>query len=301
MATRVEAVGTALGRVSRLWRRPARRGARIPYVPSAIVGLLLFCAIFANVISPHHPRGADETQRERVVKTLVPPFQSWDNILGTDRKGLDILSRMIHGARTSAIISLIALGSGVTVGTVLGLVAGYRGGWVDAVIMRLVDAALAFPLILVALLIVVVLGPGIQNIILAIAATVWARFARQVRGEVLSLKGREFVTLAKIAGVPEHQIIIKHIFPNVVNTLLIVISLQVGQVILTEASLSFLGLGLPPGDPAWGIMVAEGRNFVIDAWWMSLFPGIAITMVVLAFNFFGDWLRDTLDPKLRRI
>lgn len=120
-------------------------------------------------------------------------------------------------------------------------------------------------------------------------------------GEVLSLKERDFVTLAKIAGVPEQQILIRHIFPNVVNTLLIVVSLQVGQVILTEASLSFLGLGLPPGDPAWGIMVAEGRNFVNDAWWLSLFPGIAITLVVLAFNFFGDWLRDTLDPKLRRI
>ncbi len=301
MATAANTVGTALGRVYRRWRRPGARGTRIPYVPLAIVGLLLFCAVFANLISPHDPRGADETQRERVVKTLMPPFQNWDNPLGTDRTGRDILSRLIHGARTSAIISLIALGSGVLAGTVLGLVAGYRGGWADAVIMRLVDAALAFPLILVALLIVVVLGPGIQNIILAIAATVWARFARQVRGEVLSLKEREFVTLAKIAGVPEHQIILKHIFPNVVNTLLIVISLQVGQVILTEASLSFLGLGLPPGDPAWGIMVAEGRNFVIDAWWMSLFPGIAITLVVLAFNFFGDWLRDTLDPKLRRI
>ncbi len=301
MATRAEAVGTAWGRVSRLWRRSGMRRARIPYVPLAIVGLLLFCAIFANLISPHHPRGGDETQRERVVKTLNPPFQSWDNPLGTDRKGLDILSRLIYGARTSAIISLIALGSGVLVGTVLGLVAGYRGGWVDVVIMRLVDAALAFPLILVALLIVVVLGPGIQNIILAIAVTVWARFARQVRGEVLSLKERDFVTLAKIAGVPEQEIILRHIFPNVLNTLLIVVSLQVGQVILTEASLSFLGLGLPPGDPAWGIMVAEGRNFVIDAWWLSLFPGIAITLVVLAFNFFGDWLRDTLDPKLRRL
>jgi len=164
-----------------------------------------------------------------------------------------------------------------------------------------VDAALAFPLILVAMLIVVILGTGIQNIILAIAATVWARFARQVRGEVLSIKERDFVTLAKIAGVSEPAIIARHIFPNVVNTLLIVVSLQVGQVILTEASLSFLGLGLPPGDPAWGIMVAEGRNFVIDAWWLSLFPGIAITLVVLAFNFFGDWLRDTLDPKLRRL
>lgn len=300
MATTAGAAGTAIDRVTRLWRRP-RRGARIPVVPLTIVGVLLFCAVFANIISPHHPRGADETQRERVLKTLMPPFQSWDNPLGTDRMGRDILSRLIHGARTSAIISLIALGSGVAVGTVLGLVAGYRGGWVDAVIMRLVDAALAFPLILVALLIVVVLGPGIQNIILAIAATVWARFARQIRGEVLSLKERDFITLAKIAGVPEQMIIIRHIFPNVVNTLLIVVSLQVGQVILTEASLSFLGLGLPPGDPAWGIMVAEGRNFVIDAWWLSFFPGVAITLVVLAFNFFGDWLRDTLDPKLRRL
>jgi peptide/nickel transport system permease protein len=300
MATTGSTVGTALGRVSRLWRRP-ERGTRIPFIPLAIVGGLLFCAVFADLISPHHPRGADETQRERVLKTLVPPFQNWDNILGTDRTGRDILSRLIHGARTSAIISLIALGSGVLVGTVLGLVAGYRGGWVDALIMRLVDAALAFPLILVAMLIVVVLGPCLQNIILAIAATVWARFARQVRGEVLSIKERDFVTLAKIAGVSEPVIIARHIFPNVVNTLLIVVSLQVGQVILTEASLSFLGLGLPPGDPAWGIMVAEGRNFVIDAWWLSLFPGIAITLVVLAFNFFGDWLRDTLDPKLRRI
>jgi peptide/nickel transport system permease protein len=277
------------------WGRPYRKPPLVGWdkSPKALE--------IADLISPHHPRGADETQRERVLKTLVPPFQNWDNILGTDRTGRDILSRLIHGARTSAIISLIALGSGVLVGTVLGLVAGYRGGWVDALIMRLVDAALAFPLILVAMLIVVVLGPGLQNIILAIAATVWARFARQVRGEVLSIKERDFVTLAKIAGVSEPVIIARHIFPNVVNTLLIVVSLQVGQVILTEASLSFLGLGLPPGDPAWGIMVAEGRNFVIDAWWLSLFPGIAITLVVLAFNFFGDWLRDTLDPKLRRI
>ncbi|MBM3943656.1 MAG: ABC transporter permease [SAR202 cluster bacterium] len=300
MATATGVAGSALGRVSRLWRRPGRI-RRIPVVPLSIVALLLVCAIFANIISPHDPRGADETQRERVLKTLVPPFQNWDNPLGTDRRGLDVLTRLIYGARTSAVISMIALGFGVVAGTVLGLVAGFRGGWADAIIMRLVDAALAFPLILVAMLIVVVLGPGIQNIILAIAATVWARFARQVRGEVLSIKERDFVTLARIAGVPDQTIIARHILPNVVNTLLIVVSLQIGNVILTEASLSFLGLGLPPGDPAWGIMVAEGRNFVIDAWWLSLFPGIAITLVVLAFNFFGDWLRDTLDPKLRRL
>ena len=231
---------------------------------------------------------------------MVPPFQSWDNPLGTDRIGRDVLSRMIHGARTSAVISVVALGTGVLVGTVVGLVAGYRGGWIEAIIMRLVDTVLAFPLILVALLIIVVLQPGIHSIILAIAATSWARFARQVRGEVLVTKQLDFVTLAVIAGVPETVILRRHIFPNVVNTLLIVVSLQVGGVILTEASLSFLGLGLPPDEPAWGIMVSEGRNFVISAWWLSFFPGVAITLVVLAFNFFGDWLRDTLDPKLRR-
>jgi peptide/nickel transport system permease protein len=296
----ISTVGTAIAQTARTWRQ-RRLTRRLPWMPLLVVFILAVCAVFADLISPHHPRGMDETTRERAQKTLTPPFQSWDNPLGTDRTGRDILSRLIYGARTSAIISMIALGSGVAVGTVLGLVAGYRGGWVDALVMRLVDTVLAFPLILVAMLIVVVLGTGIQNIILAIAVTVWARFARQVRGEVLSLKERDFVILGRIAGLPDYLILSRHIFPNVVNTLLIVISLQVGTVILTEASLSFLGLGLPPGDPAWGIMVAEGRDFVIDAWWLSLFPGIAITMVVLAFNFFGDWLRDTLDPKLRRV
>jgi peptide/nickel transport system permease protein len=151
------------------------------------------------------------------------------------------------------------------------------------------------------LLIIVVLEPGIHSIILAIAATSWARFARQVRGEVLVTREQDFVTLAIIAGVSDPVILWRNIFPNVVNTMLIVVSLQVGGVILTEASLSYLGLGLPPDEPAWGIMEAEGRTFIISAWWLSLFPGVAITLVVLAFNFFGDWLRDSLDPKLRRV
>ena len=295
----VSTVSTTVGRSARLWRRGSGL-RRIPVIPIVVVVVLALCAVFANVLSPHDPRGKDESIRIRTQKTLLPPFQSWDNPLGTDRTGRDVLSRMIHGARTSAVISIIALGSGVLVGAVLGLIAGYRGGWLGAVIMRLVDTVLAFPLILVALLIIVVLEPGIHSIILAIAATSWARFARQVRGDVLVAKEQGFVTLAIIAGVPEATIIWRHIFPSVINTLLVVVSLQVGQVILTEASLSYLGLGLPPDEPAWGIMVSEGRNFVISAWWLSLFPGLAITLVVLAFNFFGDWLRDTLDPKLRR-
>jgi peptide/nickel transport system permease protein len=297
MAT-ISAVSTAAGRAARTWRR--RRIRHYPWIPICVVAILAVCAVFAGAIAPHDPRGKDETIRIRVQKTLLPPFQSWDNPLGTDRTGRDVLSRMIYGARTSAVISMIALGTGALVGTVLGLAAGYRGGWIDAIIMRLVDTVLAFPLILVALLIIVVLEPGIHSIILAIAATSWARFARQVRAEVLVTKQLDFVTLAVIAGVPEGVILWRHIFPNVVNTLLIVVSLQVGGVILTEASLSYLGLGLPPDEPAWGIMVSEGRNFIISGWWLSFFPGVAITLVVLAFNFFGDWLRDSLDPKLRR-
>ena len=180
------------------------------------------------------------------------------------------------------------------------MIAGYKGGWSDILIMRVSDAALGFPTVLVAMIIVTLLGAGMGNIVLAVVITVWARFARMIRGDVLAIKEYDFVTSAKIAGVSTPMIIARHIFPNTVNTLMVITSLQVGQVILLEASLSFLGLGLPPGAPAWGIMVSEGRTVILEVWWLALFPGLAITIVVLAFNFFGDWLRDTLDPKLRR-
>jgi peptide/nickel transport system permease protein len=194
----------------------------------------------------------------------------------------------------------VALGTGALAGTLVGLTSGCRGGWFDTLTMRAADAALGFPNILVAMIIVVLLGAGIEIIILAVALTVWARFSRMIRGDVLAIKELDFVTAAKIAGVSTPIIILRHIFPNTINTLMVITSLQVGQVILLEASLSFLGLGLPPGAPAWGIMVSEGRAVILDVWWLSLFPGVAITLVVLTFNFFGDWLRDTLDPKLRR-
>jgi peptide/nickel transport system permease protein len=221
--------------------------------------------------------------------------------LGTDIMGRDMLSRLIYGARTSVFISLIALGTGAFVGTVVGLVSGFREGWFDTLAMRTADAALGFPTILVAMVIVVLMGAGIESIILAVVLTVWARFARMIRGEVLSIKSMDFVTFARIAGVAMPVIIWRHIFPNTVNTLMVITSLQVGQVILLEASLSFLGLGLPVGEPAWGIMVSEGKAVILDVWWLSLLPGLAITAVVLAFNFFGDWMRDALDPKLRRL
>jgi peptide/nickel transport system permease protein len=306
MAT-VTSVATTASRAG--WLRQLRsrsRRLKLPWVSISIVSVLVTCAAFANVLAPHDPVEINMLE-SRMSPAIISAFWggedanwSWNHPLGTDVMGRDMLSRLIYGARTSVFISLVALGTGMVAGTALGLMAGYRGGWVDALIMRIADAALGFPTILVAMIIVVLLGAGIQNIVLAVLLTVWARFARMIRGDVLSIKELDFITQAKIAGVSPFMIMARHIFPNIVNTLLVITSLQIGQVILLEASLSFLGLGLPPGEPAWGIMVAEGRTVIVDVWWLSLLPGLSITIVVLAFNFFGDWMRDTMDPKLRR-
>ena len=278
-------------RLMRLARRVRR--ARLPWVPITILASILICAAFAELIAPHDPRDID------ILKKNIAPGETASHLLGTDILGRDILSRLIFGARTTVIISFVSLAAAALVGTALGVVSGYKGGWIDAIIMRGVDAALGFPTILLAMVIVVFLGSGTINIILAVTLTFWARFARMVRGDVLAIKTLDFVTLARITGVSTPVIMWRHIFPNVINTLTVVSSLLVGQIILLEASLSFLGLGLAPGDPAWGIMVAEGRSVILDVWWLSLFPGLAIMIVVLAFNFFGDWLRDTLDPQLQ--
>ena len=280
---------------SSTWRFVVRlRQARLPWIPILVLFLILVCAAFAELIAPHDPL------KINVLNKHLAPGESSSHLLGTDSLGRDILSRLIYGARTTVIITFVSLLAGAVVGTVLGLISGYWGGWVDAVIMRIVDAALGFPTVLLAMIIVVFLGTGTINIILAVALTFWARFARMARGDVLSVKVQDFVILAQITGVSTPVLIWRHIFPNVVNTLTVISSLLVGQIILLEAALSFLGLGLAPGSPAWGIMVAEGRDILIDVWWLSLFPGLAITIVVLAFNFFGDWLRDTLDPRLRQ-
>lgn len=280
--------------LQRRWRQ--MQELRLPWIPIFVLMVLVVCAVFADLLAPYDPKEID------VLKGVqrVGPFESSENWLGVDMLGRDMLSRLIHGARISAFISLVSLGFGAAVGTAIGIASGYFGGKTDAFIMRLCDAVMGFPTILLALIIVAILGAGILNVIIAIMATVWARFARQIRGEVLTLKERDFVTMAVVAGVPSHTIMARHIFPNVVNTVLIVVSLLVGQTILLEASLSFLGVGVPPGEPAWGIMVSEGRNNLINVWWLSLLPGLAITSVVIAMNLFGDWLRDTLDPKLRR-
>ncbi len=294
------AVSTAtagvVGRYGRLGRTVLQaKRLRLPWIPIVILTTLIVSAVFAPLLAPHDPTEIS------LGDVRIAPFKTMTHPLGTDVLGRDILSRLIFGARNSATISLTALAVGVTLGTTLGLVSGYVGKWVDTIIMRITDGLLGFPSILVAMIVIAVMGTGIQNIVVAVAATTWPRFARMVRGEALSAKERDYVIMARVIGVPPHVIVRRHIFSAVANTVMIIASIMVAQVILLEASLSFLGLGFPPGAPAWGIMVAEGRQAILTAWWLSLIPGLVITAVVMAFNYFGDWLRDTLDPKLRRL
>ena len=223
-------------------------------------------------------------------------------LLGTDHLGRDLLTRTIHGARISLIMAAVTLGVGGTIGIALGLLAGWYGRFVDEFIMRLVDIELAVPLILVALVLVVALGgPSLTIIVGLLAIWIWPRFARMVRGEVLRLKEMDYVALARVSGASTWRIMLVHLFPGTINTVIVVATLQVGTVILVEASLSFLGAGVPPPTPAWGSMVADGRDRLADAWWIATIPGVVILLTVMALNIFGDWLRDTLDPRLRQL
>ncbi len=222
-------------------------------------------------------------------------------LLGTDQLGRDLLSRVIYGARISLIVAAVTLLVGGTIGVTLGLVAGWYGSWVDELIMRFVDVMLSLPLILVALVLVVALGQSFTIIVTVLCLFIWPRFARQVRGEVLTLKTKDYVALAKVSGASTPRILMVHIFPGTINTLIVVATLQVGIVILLESVLSFLGAGVPPPTAAWGSMVSDGRDRLAGFWWIATFPGLAIMLTVMSLNLFGDWLRDKLDPRLRQI
>jgi peptide/nickel transport system permease protein len=275
------------------------RKRELPWFPGVVLAALVLTAVFAAYLAPQSPTEGDITQK------LIPPIWmergDWEHPLGTDRFGRDVLSRIIYGSRISLLVSLIAIGVAGTFGTALGLISGYRGGLIDAVLMRLTDIALSLPLILIAVVLVAVSEPSFRNVILVIALLLWPRFARQIRGETLAIKQQDFVALAVVAGRSSWWIMSRHIFPNVVPTLLVITTLQVGYVILLEGTLSFLGVGVPPPNPAWGLMIADGRGFLATAWWISLFPGLAMLLIVLAVNLMGDWLRDHLDPKLRQL
>jgi peptide/nickel transport system permease protein len=277
-----------------------RAGRRqLPWFPGVILVTLVVTAVFAPYLSPHSPTDGDITRK------LIPPVWTeqgnWEHPLGTDRFGRDVLSRIIYGSRISLAVSLIAIFVAGTLGTMLGLISGYRGGLTDAALMRLTDVGLSLPIVLIAVVMVAVSEPSFRNVILVIALLLWPRFARQIRGETLAIKEQDFVALAVVAGRSSAWIIRRHIFPNVVPTLLVITTLQVGFVVLLEGTLSFLGVGVPPPNPAWGLMIADGRGFLATAWWISLFPGLAMLLTVLAVNLMGDWLRDHLDPRLRQI
>jgi peptide/nickel transport system permease protein len=277
-----------------------RQARRYPVVPLALlVFLLVVPAALAPQIAPYDPL------RGSLAKRLKPPV--WmeggtsDHLLGTDKLGRDILSRMIHGARVSLAVSLIAIVVGGVIGVSLGLVSGYFGGKTDALLMRLVDISLSLPTILLALVLVAAVGPSFGTVIIVLVVLLWARYARLVRGETLVIKERDFIARARVAGASHARIMFRYMFPNVVNSLTVLATLQVGYVILLESALSFLGAGLPRPTPAWGLMIADGRELIVTAWWVSMFPGLAIMLTVLALNLLGDWLRDHLDPKLRNI
>ena len=271
----------------------------MPWLSVLVIATMLCMAIFAPLLAPYSP--IDQTLRDK----LLPPFWveggSTKYLLGTDAFGRDILSRLIYGARVSLIVAALALTAGGGVGLLIGIVAGYMGGVVESILMRLVDAAFTFPAILFALLLSVTMGQGLGTLVIAISLLLWASFARIIRGEVLALKQRDFVALAKVRGCSEPRIMLTHILPNVLNTFMVLTTLNIGVVIIAEAALSFLGAGIPPPTPTWGLMVSEGRGRIAEAWWVSLIPGLAITALVLSVNLFGDWLRDRLDPRLRQL
>ena len=272
---------------------------RLPVVPTTIIVLFIVISLFGEWLTP-----ASAYEQNLRLRFLPPSWLEGGDarfLLGTDNLGRDILSRIIVGARASFIVAISALTFGSALGSIIGLASGYFGGRLDTFIMRTADGMMAFPLVLAALLLVAVIGPGVHTVVIATSLVLWARFARLIRSEVLSVRERDFVKLARIAGASSLRIMFVHILPNVLNSVVVLLTLQLGFVIIVEATLSFLGAGVPPPTPTWGQMVAGGRTYIETAWWISVFPGLAIAAVVLAFNLLGDWLRDHLDPKLRQL
>ncbi|MBM4441378.1 MAG: ABC transporter permease [Candidatus Rokubacteria bacterium] len=293
MATRVATIGLS-------WGLSAFRMKGFPWFPVSTLLILALVAIFADVIAPHSPEVGSLGAR------FKPP--AWQEggtsqyILGTDHLGRDVFSRLLFGARVSIVVGLLAVVVAGTLGTALGILSGYMGKWVDQIVMRVTDTWLALPALTFAIFLAAILGPSEMNIVIILSAVYWTRYARVIRGEVLSLKEREFVRLAVVAGCSKWTIMKRHILPNVLNSAIVLASLQLGVVIVAEASLSFLGVGVPPPKPAWGLMLADGKKGLMAGyWWLTVLPGLCIMLMVLSANLLGDWLRVKLDPQLRQL
>ncbi len=276
-------------------KRSRLRRRRLPVISLAIFGVLIAAAIFAPLIAPDSPL------KINLANASQAPFfmkgGSTAHLLGTDNLGRDVLSRVIYGSRTTLGLAALVLVVGAAIGISVGLASGYLGGIADIIVQRLVEAILSLPTIMVALVFAFLLGQSFTTVVIILAPFIAARFARMVRGDVLAIRGTGYVELAQVAGASTFRIIRKHILPNVASTIIVVATLEIGQLILLEASLSFLGVGVPPPTPEWGLMVSEGEQYLATHFWISLFPGLAIVAAVLAINLIGDWLRDYLDPK----
>jgi len=301
VATAIAGVAATYDDIDGVTSRTAalRKLARDPaaVIGAVIVAIVVVCAVFAPLITRVDPNAQDLTS------TLVPPMWIAGGVhahpLGTDNLGRDLLTRIIWGARVSAIVGISVVAIGGTIGVTAGLLAGYRRGWVDAVIARITDVQLAFPLVLLAVAIVAVVGPGLWTVIAAIGLTSWVQYVRVVRAETLSLREREFVLAAQAAGATTTRVIGRHLLPNVASAAIVLGTFEIARAIVLESSLSFLGLGVPPTTPSWGGMLADGRQYLDTAWWTALFPGLAIMTAVMGVNLLGDGLRDALDPASR--
>ena len=298
----VETTDTAVRAVDggrQTWSRVLYALRHWPIFPVGVMLLLIITGVFAPWIAPHDPNFTELRDRN------APPFWmeggGFNHILGADPLGRDLLSRVIYGARISLLVAAVSIGAGLLFGVSSGLISGYYGGLLDEFIMRMADVSRAVPYILIALVVAIVFGRRIEVILGILAFATWPVFARQVRAEVLVLKEMDYVAMAKVAGGSATRIVIRHIFPGVINTVTVIATLQVGALILTEAILSFLGAGIAPPTPAWGVMIADGQDYLREAWWVSFFPGMAIVLTVLGLNFMGDWLRDYMDPRLRQL
>ena len=301
MAVQTEVIALPPGSPSGVFSRLSfLRLKNFPLVPALILGFIALVAIFANFLAPHNPEIGSLTAR------FKPPF--WQTggttkyLLGTDQLGRDVLSRLIFGARVSVVVGFTAVIFAGTVGTTLGIISGYLGGWVDQVIMRITDTWLALPALMFAIFLAAIVGPSMWNIVIILGLVYWTRYARVIRGEVLSLKEREFVRLAIVAGCSKWTIMYRHILPNVINSAIVIGTLMLGVVIITEATLSFLSVGVPPPQAAWGLMLSDGKqSLMVGRWWLSVLPGVCIMLMVLSANLLGDWMRVKLDPQLRQL
>ncbi len=266
------------------------------WISLLLLAVMVFCAIAPELVSPHDPY-----QQELSKRLLGPVFSANADpahLLGTDQLGRDVLSRIIHGARITLLVSVLAVLMSSVLGTAVGLYAGYRGGWIDLIVMRLIDMQLAFPVILLVIAVVALLGPSLVTLIAIIGLSGWPRFARVARGSVLSAKEMDYVDAARAVGAGSWRIMGQHILPNILSALIVYASFELARMVLLEATLSFLGLGVQPPTPTWGGMINDGRQYIFLSWGVSFFPGLAILLLILIFNMLGDDLRDALDPRL---